>query len=276
MRSKGVSVIWVGAGLFAAIMTVLAISTGARDLAISKRIVSSDSPFGVFIEDYGEIPSWMVIIFASALSIFQMLRIRPLQISVTNLVAVGALFLSLLALVTELHIIVVFIIILASVSTAILFNKRSDLADSTKIRYSQCTLGLLIIVPGVITRLIKWIWGRVRFRELQADFSDFTPWYQINGITGDQSFISGHTAVGAVFFPIIILISASSKPDFNITKGILIAAWPIAIAFGRVIIGAHYLSDVLVSLFLGYVVFKGIWRYLENNPQRSFILYTEP
>lgn len=47
-----------------------------------------------------------------------------------------------------------------------------------------------------LVEAMKYLWGRVRFRDLLAagSYDAFTPWYIINGINGNKSFPSGHTA----------------------------------------------------------------------------------
>ncbi|MBK7228246.1 MAG: phosphatase PAP2 family protein [Ignavibacteriales bacterium] len=52
--------------------------------------------------------------------------------------------------------------------------------------------------------LIKIFWGRIRFRDLSDNYSDFTPWYFSQGVTGHQSFPSGHAAMGFMMMALFV------------------------------------------------------------------------
>lgn len=105
-------------------------------------------------------------------------------------------------------------------------------------------------LAGVLTFAIIWAfklcWGRVRFRQLE-DISQFTSWYLPQGFTGYFSFPSGHTANATVisaciyYFEFIPKRFEKIKPLFCA----VIAVWIPLVAISRVLVGAHYLSDVL-------------------------------
>jgi len=93
---------------------------------------------------------------------------------------------------------------------------------------------------------IKLLWGRVRFRQLTSP-EDFTPFWRPNGFTGYFSFPSGHTANAAViitFLYYLPILRQKKKLPYTAIK-ILLFSWIIVLAFSRVLVGAHYLSDVL-------------------------------
>ena len=104
-----------------------------------------------------------------------------------------------------------------------------------------------------IINLLKMVWGRVRFRDLTDGYGAFTAWYVINGNTGDHSFPSGHTGSAGVTYFLMFLPFVSEKWQKR-------AYWCFAAAFlytsvvaaTRLVMGAHYLSDVTVG---GTVVF---------------------
>lgn len=108
-------------------------------------------------------------------------------------------------------------------------------------------------VSSGIINLLKMVWGRVRFRDLTDGYGAFTAWYVINGNTGDHSFPSGHTGSAGVTYFLMFLPFVSEKWQKR-------AYWCFAAAFlytsvvaaTRLVMGAHYLSDVTVG---GTVVF---------------------
>ena len=108
-------------------------------------------------------------------------------------------------------------------------------------------------VSSGIINLMKMAWGRVRFRDLTGDYGAFTAWYVINGNTGDHSFPSGHTgSAGATYF--LMFLPFVSKKWQKRAYGCFAAGfvYTSAVAATRLIMGAHYLSDVTVG---GTVIF---------------------
>jgi membrane-associated phospholipid phosphatase len=108
--------------------------------------------------------------------------------------------------------------------------------------------------------VIKYVWGRVRFRELDAAFSQFTPWYCPQGITGFDSFPSGHAATGFILLAIIILLEKKKLWIKNLAL-VVIILWGILLASSRVVIGAHYASDVLFGSFFIILTFLLFHKY---------------
>lgn len=102
--------------------------------------------------------------------------------------------------------------------------------------------------------LLKILWGRIRFRDLSQDYSDFTAWYIPNGITGDQSFPSGHAAMGFVLISLFVLVMDKSLYRRIVFKGLILSC-AILICISRIIIGAHYVSDVLFGSFIMIVTY---------------------
>ncbi len=112
----------------------------------------------------------------------------------------------------------------------------------------------------IIIWAFKLTWGRVRFRQLDGDLTRFTPWYRPQGFTGFFSFPSGHTANAAVILTITYYFRALRLSECRKTViRLLLALWIVLLAASRVLVGAHYLSDVLfgAAITLAIVFF---WR----------------
>ena len=103
-------------------------------------------------------------------------------------------------------------------------------------------------------QVVKYFWGRVRFRELDAVYSQFTPWYLPQGITGFDSFPSGHAAMGWMLLAVLILLDNKKKWLKNLVLTLIIL-WGVLLAMSRVIIGAHFASDVLFGSFFIIIAF---------------------
>ncbi len=122
---------------------------------------------------------------------------------------------------------------------------------------------LILSFAGVIVmfvqlgsiEIIKMLWGRVRFRDLlkMPNYDGFTQWYHPNGYNGNRSFPSGHTAGAAMSYLMMLLPFAYEKWE---KKKIICFALPLVytsiVAYTRLVMGAHYLSDVAMGGAIGF------------------------
>lgn len=104
----------------------------------------------------------------------------------------------------------------------------------------------------------KLLWGRVRMRQLVelGDLSRFTPWYKISPFSGFRSFPSGHTAnaVSLGLLPLLYSKNITEKsPYAKKVTYIFVAVWGAFMAFTRILVGAHFLSDVLCGAAIAFV-----------------------
>jgi membrane-associated phospholipid phosphatase len=137
-------------------------------------------------------------------------------------------------------------------------QKRESIIYS-KVVVSLAFFGYVICIQGV-----KYFWGRVRFRELDATFSQFTPWYLPQGVTGFDSFPSGHAAMGWTLLPLLILFT-NKKPWLKYSVFVIIFLWGVTLALSRVVIGAHYSSDVLFGSFFNIITYLLIYKHYTNQ-----------
>ena len=84
--------------------------------------------------------------------------------------------------------------------------------------------------------------------------SNFTEWFIANGINGHQSFPSGHAAMGWMLMPLFLLVLNKNKFIKSFTIGLIVII-STAITLSRVVIGAHYASDVLFGSFFMIITF---------------------
>lgn len=119
-------------------------------------------------------------------------------------------------------------------------------------------LGIIVMfVQLSVVEGMKYLWGRVRFRDLLADgsFDAFTPWYKINGINGNKSFPSGHTAGAAMSYLMMLLPFASKKWDRKRALCFIIPfIYSSVVAYTRLVMGAHYLSDVAMGGIISFTI----------------------
>ncbi len=131
---------------------------------------------------------------------------------------------------------------------------------------------LTAIFSQVTTQALKPFFGRARYRlmNVTGDFSEFTRWYEINvgkkvsaeqllaGVEKDgyKSFPSGHTTAAAIVFSIMSLASVFVIDKRRETL-IFIATclYVFVVAYFRIIMGAHYLTDVAMGAIIGLLSF---------------------
>lgn len=131
-------------------------------------------------------------------------------------------------------------------------------------------LGLAIVIiftaacSQLVTQGLKVVNKRVRFVALNVLGSDeyFTPWYKINGypeefkaitaIIGNsdclKSFPSGHTSAAGIVYCLIALPYVFEGLNTKKWKAIFVVVAVVytgAVALSRIVMGAHYFSDVL-------------------------------
>lgn len=104
----------------------------------------------------------------------------------------------------------------------------------------------------VVVSVLKVLAGRLRFRDMES-LQQFVPWYVFHPFSGNYSFPSGHTANAASVFCFYFLIPITHSK----CKKFLFAAIPTvvvpAMAVSRIIMGAHYSSDVVFAVGIAAV-----------------------
>ena len=227
---------------------VLAVIFGIYDLQISIAVVDENSIWGNFGADYGEVPGYGLIAIALATYIGGYISNIKMQKSLAAIgIVVGVIYLMLGIAdsdVTDTSLGGTLILSLA-IYSVITWNK--DWKNYRKISGLISILALLN--PLLLVQLMKLFWGRVRFRNLTPPlYVDFTPWFLPQGITGNYSFPSGHTAMGWMFLPLLVLVKDRKiKDPVKIITYILLIGWGIFVALSRIAVGAHYASDTLFS-----------------------------
>lgn len=140
---------------------------------------------------------------------------------------------------------------------------------SKKILRCLAITGIIVMfVHLAAVEIIKYLWGRVRFRDLTAasGYDMFTGWYQINGINGNKSFPSGHTAGAGMSFLMMLLPYASKRCAKNRhICFILPMAYTAVVAYTRLVLGAHYLSDVTAGAVISFTLVIAAMRVLEKR-----------
>ncbi len=115
---------------------------------------------------------------------------------------------------------------------------------------------LACALAGAAARMVKIATGRAR-PSVQADAG----WNGPRISPRYNSFPSGHTAASTAFFATLAFAS------WRIGLGLLV--FPLGIAFSRMYVGAHYLSDVFFAAVLGVLAAYLVTRWRYERPESS-------
>jgi membrane-associated phospholipid phosphatase len=131
------------------------------------------------------------------------------------------------------------------------FGAVGLIAGSDREKQTSLMLAEALITSGFWTGALKYVGGRERPREVNEPTAD---WTGPNGVLGDDgsggghmSFPSGHaTGIWA-----IATVLAHQYPSGHVVP---IAAYgtATAISYSRIVLNAHWLSDVVVGSLIGY------------------------
>ena len=127
-------------------------------------------------------------------------------------------------------------------------------------------LSTLIVGPGIVTNLIlKDNWGRPRpfMVDIYGGHVPFAEVWQITHYcTRNCSFVSGEGSSATWLVTLAVLL----PPRFRGVGITLLAAFGAAFALNRVIIGAHFLSDVVLAAWITLLVMAIGYRVFYVNP----------
>ena len=109
-------------------------------------------------------------------------------------------------------------------------------------------ISFMILFIGIeLVDSLKHLWGRFRPYEITGKAGHFTHWLTINGNTGHSSFPSGHTGNGAFLMFIAFYFKKLRTQKIVFSIGL---CYSILMALSRIRIGAHFTSDVTMSLLI--------------------------
>ena len=261
---------------FILVWIVTAFLLESSDLWISINMYNPNSGWAIFLEKFGEIPGLLValigihiyIVTIKASSNIKTILLNGSLLTAGSLTTIYILWLLSLAFSSSTTFFnanrnyFFLAAIVLNILVSLLFRKRYKFSKKS-ILFSRISFKMFFYGNLLFVYLVKIVWGRVRFRDLLEYYSDFTPWYLAQGITGNQSFPSGHAAMG--FMMIALFVFFADKPFYKriIVKG-LIVTWGLAVCTSRVVIGAHFTSDVLFGAMIMIVTYL----FLINNANK--------
>ncbi len=239
-------------------ISILLVIFGSADLIISKKLYGDFPQFARFFEIFGYLPSCALICGMSAIGFC-----TNQTTSTPVFKILGYLFFPLFSISGFVFAAYVLcgeiwnanppffaVLAIAVLLTAILFFLVNKIPKQRLIVYRKGVIAALfaLLLLLLSVELLKNLFGRVRFRDMTEPFSQFTPWYIINGPTSHKSFPSGHTANAAAVLS--LTLTAQKKRTRQWLWGLGIC-YTLVMAISRIIAGAHFASDVLAGGLIG-------------------------
>lgn len=260
------------------IWTVLAVLFARTDWQISQALYNPEAGWAHFMEAYGQIPGTLLGVISSAI----LIRLYKMDKNVRSIA--GAIGLGLLALLNAFGLsadmlgaqinpdgvnigallgLTLMILLLGQIVT-----RQFSLETISKYKNAAIAGLLLAFLGGIVTVwLFKIPWGRWTYRDIleAGNPALFTPWYLPQGNNGHHSFFSGHTALSFVVLGYLYFLK-KDHPVRSILLSIFLL-WGIVGGLSRIVVGAHYASDVLFGA--GQTMFWYLFlnqKYLKSLP----------
>ena len=241
------------------------------DLNISVNLTKYDNGFYETFDDYGELPVYVGPILFGVVYFYLSKKIiyKLMSLGITGgayLVAIYKIFdnkeieLSLSNIV-----LIIGIALILFLATVYAFSKvNKDILVNLK---DLALVGLITTIASVAcVEVLKLTWGRVRFRDLSSDYSEFTNLFTVNGYTGNKSFPSGHTNAATSILLISLMIPRfTNKKWIKYLVASLCFVYIAFVAVSRIVVSAHYASDVMVGFVVGLLTISLTYYILKRK-----------
>jgi membrane-associated phospholipid phosphatase len=263
------------------VVLLIALAIGDWDYTFSSAIINEESIWAEFFNMFGEFPAFFALLVGSTI-LFSRRNRDVLWRNVLAWVG-GILFIGLFSFaitfmpinyafehaeegIPRIWIVIAILMTIGLTIFAVLLAQKHQNTFSSLNKHAWLLI-ILVIAEVIMVNLLKGIWARPRMRSIE-DISAFKHWYEIAGWTNDneyKSFPSGHTANGFVSIAYLIFLPyfKSIKPRIFITFAI---TWGVLVALSRVVLGAHFLSDVLVGSYITIFLFLLLNHLLFKKP----------
>ncbi|MFR3908702.1 MAG: phosphatase PAP2 family protein [Collinsella sp.] len=254
------------AAAIAAILAFCLLVGSFFDYQISSALFNSSSLFGRFIEAAGELPFELT---ASIAGVMLVRAVRPdsrgskwlavlgilVNVGLAGYEIIGSLRVGGKLIAVQL----VLTFVLVIVANLIVYRLTRTTEPDELARWALMVLAVWIAQAIILNAIVKPLWSRPRMRVIEVTPGlNFQPWWVIGnpdkwayiaaGVIKDgfKSFASGHTAHAAIGLMLAGLPTAAFKEKPSRRRVVFWTAAVVAalVAFGRIVIGAHFLSDV--------------------------------
>lgn len=229
------------------------------DYQINAYLYDPNNLFGLFFERIILVPIEMII----PVCFFAMYRIyKELRYFFCYVIACGYVVIDMAHYWTSISQVIwllLFIMIALVLVITLLLHKVPVTIWRSHERFLWFLLSVFLSAL-IVTFTLKQCWGRVRYREMLQDTSQFTRWIVPQGFSGHHSFPSGHTTVMSVILCFLYYYKHKEplREVSMIVKGSIVVLI-LAMMVSRMIMGAHFLSDVTAGFCVTYTMVQ-LWK----------------
>lgn len=281
--------------VFAALIVLLIVGS-LWDLPISRFLYPGhETSFGQFFAAFGELPACLCIICGGVLLLLIRSRLRKMF---QTLALAGGIFAIVGGILFAAHEatdnvpalptwVALLVVTFCSVICAFLLIVITRRCPTKTIFRFLGTIVFCSVVTMILINIIKVPWGRARMRLIAGTGNEsyFSPWWKAgkalrdklvaDGISADEfrSFPSGHTSC-AICSMLLILLPTLGKQFRGKENVFLIigAVWTALVAFTRIHMGAHFLTDVTIAAIIASSVCTfGIYMFYFNGKFFRFL-----
>lgn len=264
----------VSAWILTAVLGTCLVVGSFFDLQISEALYNPENAFGIFGAAYGEYPFSLAMLVGGVMVI--MFRSRQKTLTTVAQVTIGGLFAVAGAGMTVVNpnryvpgapafIYVLDSLIVAGVVGATIYVLRG-VDRNLGMRVAIIILAV-VVVELLIINVVKIGWQRPRMRMItDHPEATFAPWWspgnperaalRAEGVAAEEfkSFPSGHTANAAVLMMLTAFTVLKARwrqaAPWLFWVGV---GWAALIAVSRIIVGAHFLTDVTAGFAITFV-----------------------
>ena len=257
-------------------LTILMLIGSFLDYQISSTLYNPNSIFGIFFASYGQLPAMLCICIGGTL----LIRVsQSCQSFIKGLCFILGILLNVLAIAgisldpmlyishMSIGLSIMIAIVIVMIGDIVSFKISKDTPKNELKKIILLLLGTTFL-ELLIINIIKIPWSRPRMRMIvQQPFASFQPWWIIGshmknhfmalGVAAEEfkSFPSGHTgnAACAILLVILPLVCQKLKGKENILFFIGII-FTLIVAFSRIIMGAHFLTDVTIGMSVTLII----------------------
>ncbi len=276
------------------ILGILVAVGSFSDFNISSHLYNEQNAFGIFFCAYGERPmDWAEAAIGAMLIVGHNREKKGwgiLQIMLGILFSTAAVASSIMMPLnyfgrSDINNVTIPVCIGALAVNAVIFLLVAKMLDGAKhedVIRMVWTFFAVIILTTLVINLIKSPWERPRMRLISnQDDVVFQPWWHIGGtiketlvakgVSSDEfkSFPSGHTANAAN----ILLFSLLPYLNHKLWKNQRLIFWmgilfAVLVAFSRIIMGAHFLTDVSFGFLISFTIYVIAGKLLEQKQKK--------
>ena len=261
---------WWGILAFVGLLLVIFAFT---DLGISQQLYRPESTFGLLFQMISEIPAGIFAAFAGSILWLFSTRTYPNEKEITREKALLLSFFGFLTWAAGSFMVsyiplrymanptlgIRLIIGLGTGIVSLLLVRKMPVHTRPNGKKVALVGAMLFFTTLIGFTVVKMLWGRMRFREMLPPYEGFSKWFIPQKLTMDDSYMSfpsGHTAQGSSMLMLTLLPVIFTKLEKKkwILKTIAFV-WIALVALSRIILGAHFASDVTMGFALAFALF---------------------